>query len=251
MSQGRLLTAIVLLVLASAPVVATAQDELRGMFRLTRTTADILDAATAQELGKVIPVDEELQWQLYVPDNYDRQRPAGVLVFVDPGGWGGMPDAFRPVFDSHNMIWIGANRTGRNSSDTKLIWTAILASRVIQQDYVIDLNRMYIGSAGSGAGAALNAMLTASEFTGALYIGGSAYWDKIQPDYLDNLRRKYYVFLTGTKDKEKAKIRSEYESYKKDGIENVKLIFDMQGPGATARPEHLDEAFRYLDSRLN
>lgn len=244
------LIALTLLVISGTQLTALAQDELRGMFRLTRTTTDVVGAQTAQALSDVIPVDDELQWQVYVPENYDRRKPAGALVFIDPGGWGGMPDQFRPVLDNNNLIWIGANRSSARISEARSVWMAILASRVIQQDYTIDLNRLYIGSAGNSATTSLNTILNANEFVGAIYVSGSTYWGSIKPEQLENLRRKQHVFITGSNDKAQATIRTDYENYKKDGIANVKLIYDTKGPGKVVKPEYMDEAIRYLDSRL-
>jgi len=244
------LIALFLIAVSGAQPAALAQDELRGMFRLTRTTTEIIGAQTAQALNDVIPLDDELQWQVYVPENYDRRKPAGALVFIDPGGWGGMPDQLRPVFDNNNLIWIGANRSSAKYSEARSVWMAILASRVIQQDYAIDLNRLYIGSTGNGATTSLNTVLNANEFVGVIYMSGSAYWGSIKPEQLENLRRKQHVFITGSNDKAKAAIRTDYENYKKDGIANVKLIYDTKGPGKVVKPEYMDEAIRYLDARL-
>jgi predicted esterase len=162
-----------------------------------------------------------------------------------------MPDQWRQVFDSHNMIWVGAKRDQKNTPEPKLVWMAILGSRAIEQDYAIDLNRLYIGSSGNGAMTALNTMLYANEIVGAVYMSGSMYWGSIDPERLESLRRKYHVFITGTNDKAKATVRADFEKYKKDGIENVKLIFEMDRLGNMPEPEHMDEAIRYLDSRMN
>ena len=243
--------ALALLALSSVPASAIAQDELRGMFRLTQTTADLLDPDTARELSEIIPIDEELQWQVYVPENYDRQKPAGAFVFVDPGGWGGMPDQYRALFTTLNMIWIGPNRTGSRSSPTKSMWTTILASRVIQKDYAIDLNRMYVGGTGAGALTAMTAMIASSEFSGIVKISGSIPLANIPAEYIDTLMRKRFVFMTSKNDKARTAMRADYESYKKAGFENAHLIFDMKGSQAVLSPELMDEAIRYLDSRLN
>ena len=220
------------------------------MFRLSHTTSEIVGPQMAQDLSEAIAVDEELQWQVFVPEHYQRQKPSGVFVFVDPNGWGGMPDEFRPVFNNHNLIWIGAKVNERNPSDRKRIWTAILASRAIEGDYAIDLNRLYVGSSGSGALTALNVLLSANEHSGAIFIRGSQYWHGGMPEGIDNLRRKHYVFITGTNDQAKTTVRRDYESYKKDGIENAKLIFAMGALGKMPDPEQMDAAIRYLDSRL-
>ena len=243
--------AIVLLAFTTVPVSGIAQDELRGMFRLSQTTADLLDAGTAQELNEIIPIDEELQWQVYVPQNYDRQKPAGAFVFVDPGGWGGMPDEYRSVFDSLNMIWIGANQTASRTSPTKAMWMTMLGSRAIQKGYAIDLNRLYLGGTGEGVLTAINAMLGSSEFAGVVQISGSVNPANIKREYVETLQRKFFVFMTSNNDKARTTVRADYESYKKAGFENVKLIYDLKGSRDVAKPELIDEAIRYLDSRLN
>lgn len=251
MNPGRILLIAILIGMAGAHGAAHAQDELTGMFRLTRTTTDILGPATAQDLTEVFMVDEDLQWQVYVPENYDRKNPAGAFVFVDPAGWGGMPDEFRSVFDGLNMIWIGANQTEARTTPTKSMWMTILGSRAIQKDYNIDLNRMYIGSTGSGALDALNAMLGSSEFAGVVHISGSINPANIKAEFVETLKRKYFVFMTSSNDKAKTMVRGDYESYKKAGYENIKLIYDLKGSRNVATPELIDEAIRYLDSRLN
>jgi hypothetical protein len=227
-----------------------AQSTLTGMFRLTHTTTEIVGPQTAQSLTEVIATDEELRWQVYVPEHYQRQRPPGVFVFVDPNGWGGIPDELRPVFDQHNLIWIGANTNERRPTETKRIWTSILASKALEGEYVIDLNRLYVGSSGATALTAVNVLMLANQHSGAVFFRGSQYWHGGQPEGIDNLRRKYFVFITGTNDKAKTEIRKDYERYKKDGMEHSKLIFEMKSLGRTPSTAQMDEAIRYLDSRL-
>lgn len=244
------LIALILIGGISFNTASHAQSALTGAFRLSHTTTDIVGPQSAQNLGEVIPVDEELQWQVYVPENYQRQRPPGIFVFIDPNGWGGMPDELRAVFDRLNMIWIGAKANERNPTETKRIWTSMLASRALQIEYAIDLNRLYVGSTGSGAMTAVNVLMSANEHSGAVFFRGSQNWHGREPDGIDNLRRKHYVFITGTNDKAKTTIRKDYEGYKKDGFENVKLIFEMQSLGQMPNSEQMDEAIRYLDSHL-
>jgi len=241
--------ALALVCLAASNSVALAQEHLTGMFRLSHTSSEVLDPATAQAISKVIPVDEKLQWQVYVPETFNADRPPGVFVFVDPDGWGGMPDKWRQVFDNSNLIWVGASATSRNPSVIKQVWQAILGAQTIEGSYPVDLNRMYIGSTGGGALVALNVLLAANNFTGAIYMSGSQYWGQLDPEKLVNLQRKRHVFITGTNDKAKTAIRHDYESYKKDGIENTKLIFETGRLPSMPDPEHMTEALQYLDSR--
>jgi hypothetical protein len=250
MISTRILLATVLIAVAGLHVPAQARDELRGPFRLSRTTLQIGGAAMSEGLKDTFAVDEELQWQVYVPESYDRRTPAGAFVFVDPAGWGGMPDQFRPVFDSLNMIWIGPNRIGSGTSAKKAMWTTVLGARAIQQDYAIDLNRLYLGGTGEGVLATVNAMLVGSEFAGIVQISGSINVANLPADILDTLKRKYLVFMTSTNDKANKTVRADYDSYKKAGFDNIKLIYDLKGSRDVAKPELIDEAIRYLDSRL-
>jgi hypothetical protein len=227
-----------------------AQSPVTGMFRLTHTTTEIIGPQTAQALSEIIATEEELQWQVYVPENYQRQKPPGVFVFVDPNGWGGMPDALRPVFDKHNLIWIGAKANESSPSEEKGIWTSMLASRALEMEYAIDLNRLYVGSSGATAITAVNVLLMANQYSGAVFFRGSQYWHGGQPEGVDNLRRKHYVFITGSNDKAKGDIRKDYDRYKRDGVKNVKLIYEMKSVGRNPSPAQMDEAIRYLDSHL-
>jgi len=249
MNVRRLSVALALICISAANSTVHAQEHLTGMFRLNHTTSEVLDPGTAQALSEVIAVDEVLQWQVYVPDNFNTNRPPGVFVFVDPDGWGRIPDQWRQVFDNSNLIWIGASATSRNPSVIKQVWQAILAAQAIEGSYPVDLNRLYIGSTGGGALIALNVLLSANNFMGAIYMSGSQYWGQIDPEKLVNLQRKRHVFITGSNDKAKTAVRRDYDLYKRDGIENTKLIFETGRLPRMPEPKHMDEALRYLDSR--
>lgn len=78
----------------------------------------------------------------------------------------------------------------------------------------------------------------------------SFYWGQIEADMLQALQRKSHVFVTGTNDENKRQIRADSERYRDAGIENVSLIFENQRLDAMPDPDHMDEAFRFLDARL-
>ncbi len=250
MYTRRVLVTLILAAIAGAHTAVHAQEVLTGTFRLTHTTTEVVGPQMAEAIGEIIPIDEELQWQVYVPETYRPDRPPGVFVFIDPKGWGGIPDKWRRVFDGHNLIWIGAKMNERNPPQLKRVLTTRWSKDVLEANYAIDLNRLYVGSAGSSALTAVNVLLAANEFMGAVYISGSLYWGDDKPQTLDQLKRKHHVFITGTNDKAKSSVRRDYESYKKDGIENAKLIFETGRLREMPEPEHIDEAIRYLDSRL-
>jgi len=226
---------------------AIAQDQLTGMFRMTHTPLEAVGEEMAQSLNDSIPADQRLKWQMYVPETYNAARPPGVFIFLDPNGYGGMPDQWRAVFDNHNLIWVGPNTDKPRASESARLWHAIFGLRAIEQEYVIDLNRVYIGAAGTSAVTALNVQLNTNEIKGTIYMRTSVMWKSIEADRLEQLQRKRFVFITGTNDHAKAQIRSDYESYQRAGISGAKLIFDTQRIGKIPDPDHLDEAIRFLD----
>jgi hypothetical protein len=245
--KAAVLTAALLFASSTAGI---AQEVLTGDFRLSRTTSEIAGPEMAQKLSKFIPVDESLKWQIYVPQNYQRDRPPGLFVYINPDGWGGIPDQWKPLFDAQNLIWIGANRGSGPPSETRDVYTALFGSRILGVDYSIDLDRVYVGSSGRAASTALNVLLRDSEITGAVYISGSAFWGDQMPDRAEILRRKYYVFITGSDDQAKTVVRRDYESYKSDGVQNVKLIFETGRLGKIPEAELIEEALQFLDSHL-
>lgn len=251
MVRRQLLLASLIAAFVWVPSAIHAQEQQKGMFRLTRQTTEIVEPAFAEALAEVISKDDQLEWQVFVPESYSPQRPAGLIVYVDPDGSGYMPDAWRQVFADHNMIWVSARRTQRRPSEARQIWEGILGSQAIAQDYEIALQRMYVAGSPGTIGTVLNTLLMANEFSGAIYIRDSLYVPGLEADQLQALQRKYHVFISGTNDENKNKVRSDYGKYQNDGITNVKLIFDTKRIDEMPQPEHMDEAVRFLDSRLS
>jgi len=240
--------AVVALALLVAAAQTPAQEQLTGMFRMSQTPVEVIGEQMALAIDDMVPANEPLRWQVYVPDTYSNARPPGVFVFLDPRGWGGIPDQWRPVIESHNLIWVGPNVNEPRPTMEKQVWHAILGLRAIEQQYAINLSRVYIGSAlPQKALASLNAQLFVNDFRGAIYMRGSVMWQALEPDMLEMLQRKGHVFVTGTNDPNKAQIRTDYEAYKEAGINNVKLIFDTQHIDDLPDADHMDEAFRFLD----
>ena len=226
---------------------AFAQEAITGMFRMTHTVGEILGDQAAEALNDVIPADQALQWQAYVPYNYDPSRPPGVFIYLDPNRYGGIPDPLVAVMNQHNLIWIGPKTSDRRQSAEQAVWHAILGLRAVEGEYAIDLNRVYIGSSQDTTVTAFRTYLFANEIRGAVYYRGSAMWSSIGEDQLEQLRRKRHVFITGTNDNAKNQVRRDSEAYVGAGIEGVKLIFDTKRVEAVPEPRHIDEAIRFLD----
>jgi hypothetical protein len=238
---------ILLLIALHATAAVHGQEAITGMFRMTHTVGEILGDQVAQALNETIPADAQLQWQVYVPYDYDPERPPGVFIYLDPNRYGGIPDPLVAVMNEHNLIWVGPRTSDRRQNDDQKVWHAILGLRAVEGEYAINLDRIYIASSRDTTPTAFRAYLFANEISGAVYFRGSAMWLSIDDDQLEQLRRKRHVFITGTNDKAKNQVRQHYEDFRKAGIENVKLIFDTRRIEETPEPRHIDEAIRFLD----
>jgi hypothetical protein len=87
---------------------ASSADEFSASFTFT----ELLGAESARSYEHLIPTDEPIIWELYVPDDYDPGDPAGVLIYISPSQKGSIPNRWKPMMDEFNLIWIGANRSG-------------------------------------------------------------------------------------------------------------------------------------------
>ena len=90
----RIILVLLLAGLGSAP--ALAQEAMTGMFRMSHTVGEILGEQMAQALDDTVPSDQELQWQVYVPWEFDPSRPAGGFIYLDPNRYGDSPDDWTP-----------------------------------------------------------------------------------------------------------------------------------------------------------
>lgn len=228
---------------------ALAQDPLTGPFRISRTTSQLFDPATAEAVSDLFAPDEEVQFQVYVPPGYDPGNPPGVFVFLDPRGWGGIPDFYWQLFSERNLIWIGPKYNERNPKETKKLFQVLIAERLIGIEYAVNLNRLYVGGSGDSVLTALNVLLGANQFKGALYTNGSAYWHNGRPENFEYLLRKTHVFLVGRGDDRWQRVRGDYQNYKEDGISNTHLITADSVIRDWPDVEQMAEALSILDAR--
>jgi len=222
-----------------------------GRFDLTFTPRDLLDAATLESIQETIHIDDEIRWDVFVPDNYDPDKPAGLLVYISPSRDGTIPGAWAPVLTDKNIIWISEDDAGNRSFTPKRILTAVLAPRIIGDMYRIDTQRMYVsGFSGGGKVACIVSIDFANLFKGAMYIGGAEMWEPDPPPLLDQVKANYYAFITGTRDFNRKLTRRIYNAYLDEGASNA-LLLDIPGlshdlPNA----KNFARAIEFLDSRL-
>ena len=227
---------------------ATAGEVSLGEFRSSTTLAELLGAESAANFENVVEPDEEIEWELYVPANYDPDSPAGLIVYVSPKDSGAMPARWKPVMDENNLIWIGANDSGNRVRVARRVSYALVAPAVAAATYEVDESRVYVsGFSGGGRVASMIAPEYAQIFRGAIYICGVNFWGNRKPARIEEVRKNRYVFVTGRKDFNRDETRDAHRKYRRAGVNKV-LLMDISGMDHTMpSAEKFAEAIAFLD----
>jgi hypothetical protein len=224
-----------------------------GYFEVEFSPLELLGEQGVIDVADILRSEDNISWQLYVPDTYDVAHPAGVVVYVSPTPKGGPPRIWNEPLDDKNLIWIGANDAGNRVAVGKRMLLAMLAPKVLARDYALDPDRIYVaGFSGGGKTASRVAVARPEVFRGGIYIAGAEAWgSKTPPPKLNIIRQNYHVFLTGTNDFNERLTRRVYASYKGAGVENCELIvvkrLGHEMPGRSVFVRAID----YLDSRVS
>ncbi len=225
-------------------------DIRRGMFAVEHTLAEFFDQKTLDSTAHVIAIDETISWSIYVPDSYNPEEPAGLMVYISPMRKGWMPRHWRDVIAEKNLIWIGADNSGNDIVVARRMVFAVVAPDIISRDYNIDPGRIYLsGFSGGGKVASMVAIDFANVFRGALYIGGTEFWSREPTDFLDRLNSNRYVFLAGRDDFNLDLTRPTYRKYQQAGLENLKLMVIPRMGHATPGKKDFRIAIEFLDQR--
>lgn len=205
--------------------IAYSQEVQTGSFIITSTTEAILGKETAESYKKILDLDEEIKWSVYVPKTYNPSNPPGILLYQlygrgteDPTGW---PTAM----DDRNMILIRIIGKGGEYPLRKELIISILAPLVLQQRYKIDTNRIYTSSVRGCVNAGAIAMNYPNIVKGAIYINcNPGTWRKKEPELIELMRQNRYYFVAGRDRFKQIDNRQEIRRYKDAGIKNVKFV---------------------------
>jgi predicted peptidase len=196
-----------------------------GEHTATSSVLELLGEINAQSFENKISINEPVEWEIYVPENYDPDIPAGVLVFINSRDSGKIVPEWIELMDKHNLIWIGANESGNKISISKRVAYAILAPKLLNNSYVINPERIYIsGFSGGGRVSSMVATEYNQIFKGAIYNSGANFWGETSLSRYEEMKNNYYVFITGTEDFNLEDTKEVYNAYKNAGINNSKLI---------------------------
>ncbi|MCH9695418.1 MAG: hypothetical protein K0U72_12980 [Gammaproteobacteria bacterium] len=220
-----------------------------GYFKISTTPQELLGERGAEAVSSLFEADQALSWQLYVPPAYDPEKPAGAMVFVGFGDWGGGKKAWNRVLEENNLIWIGPLNAGDDVPVNERMVKAMLAQAVLEQTYKIDMERFYLfGYSGGAHIAAILATTKPELYKGAVYLGEALRWTE-PPSKIELLRKNRFVFMTGGRDKDRKDIQKTAEVYRAAGVDAVEFVsipnIDRKMPG----PGYFEAAVEFLDSR--
>lgn len=89
-------------------------------------------------------------FEAYVPESYTGKEPYGLLVWINPGPNGRVPERYLDVLDEHKLIAVGANNSGNHREVWSRMGLAIDAAHNMKARYRIDARRVYVGGVSGG-----------------------------------------------------------------------------------------------------
>ncbi|MFH1245851.1 MAG: hypothetical protein V1662_05125, partial [Candidatus Omnitrophota bacterium] len=170
------------------------------------------DLDPAPKPGENYDIRDET-FSVYIPKNYDRKNPPGVIVWI-PGDsdYGFPPREWLKLMKKYNLIWVGANKSGNKWSLYKRFGLALDAIHNISQTVKINENNVYMtGFSGGGrCSSMISSLLSAFPmedgsvkkiFSGGLFMCGVNDPFKGRTEISDLIKtQNRFVFLTGDND---------------------------------------------------
>ncbi|MCC3860226.1 hypothetical protein [Pseudemcibacter aquimaris] len=230
-----------------------AQDDRRditGYKEYTKSSGEII-GNDAIPFEAVLATDEQYKWSVYIPKGYDSSKPPGILVHITERNQANMPFGWESAMDDKNLIWISMNKVGRLPQNKEMLLT-VLAAPLIESQYSINPDRVYIAASTDGCHPASAAMqVYPTIFKGAIYATCLPInWRNDTPDTIELMRNNRYVFIASKEQDIRQQMRRSYRKYTNSDFENVEFINvpDLIY-GKSIKRRRLLDAIEILDSR--
>lgn len=223
-----------------------AQQE--GLLEYSSTTKEIFGEEMSMLYQDAIGIDENITWEIQIPDNYNPENPPGIMVYVSPQNSINIPRGWLELVNDENLIWIAARDSGNKTYTTTRILYALAGLQYIQSNYSLDNNRVYVtGLSGGGRIASMIATQYPQFFKGAIYNCGVNFWNNINEEQLNHIKENRYVFVTGTDDFNLNDTKKVYAKYKKANVEKIDLMIIPRMGHTNPKRNRFAKAIRYLD----
>ena len=231
-----------------------------------------VNRARKGQLNWFVPKDSEgVTYQVNVPKTYVAGEPYGVLVVINAGESGRLPQKYEQLLDKHRLIAIGADKSGNKAELLFRHSYAVHAVELLNERYDLDRDRIYVtGGSGGGRITSQVMIINSDTFTGGIPMIGAnacismqvadsagrmgtdpgAWRNKDKKRLAKAGREGRYVFMTGSKDYNKANVKSVYAGYQKAKFRYVHYI-EEGGLGHSAPSvENFEKALQFLDTPL-
>ena len=204
---------------------ASPKNQQLGAFKIQASASELLGTIAAMRYEPILSIDDLIEWEVYVPPDYDPDNPAGLLVYVSPQDSGEIPSHWKDLMADFNLIWVAANDSGNKVSPRQRIAYSLLAVAMIARDYRVAQERVYLsGFSGGGRIASMVATQFPGLFKGAIYNCGVNFWEEGTPESVDLIKGNRFVFVTGSKDFNLRDTRRVYKKYENAGVHQIKLM---------------------------
>lgn len=227
-----------------------AEEVTRGSYVYTSSVTKVLGSQDASAFSELIDINEEISWEIHVPENYNTNAPPGILIYISPQNKINIPRGWLDTIEKNNLIWIAAVKSGNKIIVSERIMKALLAPVILQSTYKIDTNRIYItGFSGGGRVASMVATRYPHLIKGAIYNCGVNFWDNLDEETTKQVLSNRFVFITGTNDFNLNDTKSVYGKYKDAGAQNIDLMVIGRMRHENPSKAKLDQAIKFLDDK--
>lgn len=197
-----------------------------------------------------------------LPKAYSPRKPAGLVIWIDPGETGVIPQTYEPALDELNLIAVGAAGMGnaREMADRLQLAMDCLATAACR--FHVDPARVYItGVSGGGRLASTLLACFPEQFTGAIPVvgvscyenlptGTGGFWAggyrKPQGKLFSLFQKRPMAIITGDRDFNQPEIHRARDVFSRDRC-TVK-VFEWEDLGhALPSPDRLLMAVQWVD----
>ncbi|MCB1076216.1 MAG: hypothetical protein KDM63_14910 [Verrucomicrobiae bacterium] len=204
------------------------------------------------------------EFEILIPEHYQSSKPHGLFIWIHSGEAPQIPKPWEAILAKHELVFIGAKRSGNQRNIFDRMRLAIDANHNVRQHLNIDGRRVYVsGFSGGSRVASMLGVAWGEMFSGTICcMGVNFYTDVTAPDgkvyglsYLPDemllpLVKEHCRFslITGEKDFNLPNTKGAYENgFRKEGFQHVQLL-EVPGHGHSPPPaDWLEKAIDFLD----
>lgn len=204
------------------------------------------------------------EYEILLPAGYQKTRPHGLFIWISASDAPQIPADWEGVFARHDIVFIGAKKSGNQRSIFDRLRLAIDANHNARKHLNIDGRRVYVsGFSGGSRVASMLGVAWGEMFSGTVCcMGVNFYTDVAGPDgktyglsYLPDetllpLVKQHcrFALVTGEKDFNLPNTRGALENgFLKEGFQHAR-IYEVPGHGHAPPPaEWLEKALGFLD----